>query len=159
MDNAASQGLPLVSDVAASFDTRRLFDRVPHYSLREVPPFHCARYARYIARDLFGKNYAPADAWNLRYHNGLTLDVTDDIESLVHSGQLKPGMIVGIYNPRSCNNQRKDEIRQPIRYSHVAVFLGASLFAHQFSFWARLDTSKQIQMMDFRFREVIDSLS
>jgi len=98
--------------------------KAPHY--KNIPPGYCARYATTASKKMFGKEYENHEAWNLRYKNKIVenLDSIGELKELVINGKLEPGMIIGIYNPKSNKNKRKDLTHNKIKYSHVMVYAG-----------------------------------
>ncbi len=95
-----------------------------------IPDNWCSHYAKRVAKDLFGKIYPEkTDAWNLRYackvvarsEKGIS---EEKLSKLAETGVLKPGMLLGVYNPRSRYNERKDKTGKQLEYSHVVVYLG-----------------------------------
>ena len=109
----------------------------PVYDSKTLPSSHCARYVRMSAKYLFGKDYPFGDAWDLRNENGvgeIRVESYDALRELSKNGKLKPGMVLGIYNPKSnYNSQAKNS---GAGYTHVALFLGEKdgtlYFADQF---------------------------
>lgn len=106
---------------------------------RGVPtsPPNCARYSRFASEDIFGLKYnydedvkpVKRGAWNYRHYNegivsmekGFSLD---SLEKLVDSRIIQPGMLVGIYNPKSKYRNGKDVKGDKRAYTHIGVFLG-----------------------------------
>ena len=98
---------------------------VPVYKLGVVPNLNCARYARLVSFDLFGKEFNAGDAWNLRYHNE-TLPVVD-FEKQYWKGEINPGDLAGIRRRASNYKDYLDEIGSAVPYTHAAVFLGEDI--------------------------------
>ncbi|MEK6916075.1 MAG: hypothetical protein AABW89_06050 [Nanoarchaeota archaeon] len=101
-----------------------------------VPANMCSRYARLAAEDIFGIQYPRADAWDIR--NDLRIEEISvknklDLERLENEGRLRPGMLVGFFNPNSkYNGQARDA---GAGYTHVALYLGEDgdlIFADKF---------------------------
>ena len=113
-------------------------NNVPIYSFDIVPPSHCSLYVRLAAREIFGINMTPADAWNRRYFDEIVTSTKDEpINQLVSEGKVSPGMLLGIYNPKSLYKTKSDKTGDKIRYTHLALFLGTNRYgegfiAHQF---------------------------
>jgi len=102
-----------------------VFREGPVYSDEQVPANICSRYVRLAAKDLFGIEYPSADAWDIRDDSRvkeIRLDGTNSLEWLIDSGNLKPGMLVGVYNPTSRYNQRASQ--DGAGYTHVMLYLG-----------------------------------
>ena len=113
------------------------FREGPIYSDSQVPANMCSRYVRFAAKELFGLNYPSADAWDIRYAldiNEIKIDSANTLEKLARDGKLKPGMMVGVYNPTSRYNSRAKE--DGAGYTHVMLYLGQKdgelLFADKF---------------------------
>ena len=96
------------------------------YSDSEVPVNMCSRYARLAARDMFGINYPSADAWDIRDDSKVSKiplnNSQKEIISLVVRDILKPGMLIGVYNPKSAYNARAKE--DGAGYTHVMLYIG-----------------------------------
>lgn len=155
-----------VLPVKTVYDGKTRALNVPVYSeisQSKIP--QCARYARSIAKDLFGKKYRPEDAWDLQYANRVVASVgeEDSLEKLADKGTLKPGMMVGVFNPDSKYNSRKDRNGRPVRYTHVITYLGDDpqtsepLFADQFGKQTRVQTEEELRDGGLIPRQIIDS--
>lgn len=96
----------------------------PIYSQSEVPAGMCSRYVRKAALDVFGIQYPSADAWDMR--NSLNIDEikvnSEKLIQLAKDGTLKPGMILGIYYPKSHYNVRAE--KAGAGYTHLGIYLG-----------------------------------
>lgn len=103
---------------------------IPVYDEYSVPKNYCSRYIRFAAKDIFGLEYPKKDAWNQRYHNHIVAELKEEsqLEKLVCEGKIKPGEIIGVYNPKSLYNLRKDEADKKVEYTHVALYLGTNCF-------------------------------
>ncbi|MCX6750843.1 MAG: hypothetical protein NTZ83_05275, partial [Candidatus Pacearchaeota archaeon] len=86
--------------------------RVPYF---RISSGNCSEYAKKSAHKLFGKEYVwdkkkhdAGAAWNLRYYNPVIneIDSIGEIKELIIEGNLKPGMILGMYNPKSKYNRK-----------------------------------------------------
>lgn len=140
--------------------------KAPVYSSEQVPAFNCSRYARLASKELFGKEYQRADAWNLRYHDKVVQSLgTNTLDNLYDSGTLKPGMIVGVFNPKSKYNDKLDESGKKVKYTHVILFVGEEKvngkrelkFAHQFGKNFYLESAQAITNRGLSPIEVLDS--
>jgi cell wall-associated NlpC family hydrolase len=99
------------------------YNEGPIYSETVVPPMMCSRYVRLAAHDLFGINYPQADAWNLRSKNDIEeIPINNNLEELVKAGKVKPGMIIGTYNPTSKYNDVAK--KAGAGYTHVLIYIG-----------------------------------
>ena len=116
--------------------------RVPVYSLTDVKPLECSRYARLAAEEMFDKKFSATAAWNRRYQDRIAIS-SDEINNdhflgeLVSQGKLKPGMILGVHNPESHYGKELDQTGNRVKYTHNLVYLGVGkegtpLFANQF---------------------------
>lgn len=110
-------------------------EEIPKYKLQNN---RCAAYVRKAAEDLFKKKYSPADAWNMRYVNRVTgqMEGLTNLEDLEKLQKLTPGSIVGLMNPQSKYKNRADSQGNPVKYTHVVLYLGEQggkhYIAHQF---------------------------
>jgi hypothetical protein len=155
-----------VIPVATTYQGHSQALKIPVYteiSASKTP--QCAKYARHVAKDVFGKTYQPDDAWDLQYKNKVVAQVSrrTTLEKLADRGILRPGMMVGIYNPRSDFNSGRDEKGKPREYTHVIVYLGDDpktsepLFADQFGQDTRVKTEKQLKRTGLVPREILNS--
>ncbi|PIN93907.1 hypothetical protein COU54_01185 [Candidatus Pacearchaeota archaeon CG10_big_fil_rev_8_21_14_0_10_31_24] len=135
--------------------------KVPVYSFDEVPAGYCARYARLVAESLFEEKFVPENAWNLRYSNKVVKDLDrNNLANLIRDGEIKPGMILGIYNPNSLNNLRSDKSGRKIKYSHVGLYLGTNSFgeglvAHQYIKDTKVESISDLELEGLILKEVI----
>lgn len=115
------------------------FPREPlHFS--QIPKGnYCMMYARLAAEKLFGKKFNPGDAWDAAHRNrsvwrGETTHA-NDIHAIV-----KPGQIIGMYNPGSKYNSRGRE------YTHTALYIGFSEGKH----WImqRIGTNDRLESLE-----------
>ncbi|MBP7708762.1 hypothetical protein KA107_03680 [Candidatus Pacearchaeota archaeon] len=110
-----------------TFESEAGVKAAPKYN---IPDNHCAQYARQAAKDLFGKIYPRADAWNMRYDSKIVArsekGISEEkLSKLAEAGVLKPGMILGVYNPRSTYNGHTDKTGNKLEYSHVVIYTGS----------------------------------
>jgi hypothetical protein len=128
----------------------------------KVKPNHCARYAIQASNKLFGKEYNYEDAWNLRYSNKILKEIRSFQE--VNWDSIPEGTILGVYNPKSNYNKRKDKKNKKIKYSHVVLYVGNDnkenpWFIHQ---WGKEIEKISIEgLLEKKLRpiEIIDSKS
>lgn len=119
--------------------------RIPAAPIFSLQPSMCAQYARLAAQELFGLEYSKSNAWDRIYEDELITEVEGPLVNYIERQFLVPGNIVGVFNPRSVHNFRKDRKGRPVRYTHNALYLGAGdingdgetgdseiFFAHQF---------------------------
>ncbi len=111
--------------------------RIPVYD--DTRPGYCAQYIRKLSEDLDGRSFPPTHAWNVRYlelEYFVSLNVDSFLE-LSKSGKLEEGMVIGIRNPNSKHNSRKDETGNKVMYTHLARYCGNSnegpLIAHNYN--------------------------
>ncbi|MEK6892714.1 MAG: hypothetical protein AABX07_00770 [Nanoarchaeota archaeon] len=134
--------------------------KIPRYNLFKIPPGNCARYAKNVARDVFGLRYDSANAWDLRYKNKIVTSANNEqLDDLVKRGDLKPGMLVGVYNPKSAHINDLDATGNKVAYTHMIVYLGKSdgklRFAHQFKTKFEIFGQDDLSKRGLEAREVI----
>ncbi len=146
--------------------------KLPYY--HNIPPGFCSQYAKTVAKNLFNKEYVweknkpnSGAAWNLRYSNEVVekLDSLGEIKELIINDVLKPGMLVGIYNPKSRHNNKKDLKGNKVDYTHVMLYVGIDKkgepeFFHQIgSKIERINLSKirDFEQKGWKVIEVIDA--
>ena len=137
---------------------------VPTYNLIKLRPGSCSKYVRMAAKELFGKNYDSSNAWNRKYHDSIVskIDNNEELNSLEQLGELKPGMIVGVYVPTSSYNGIEDELGKKVGYTHVMLYLGKGkdgnlLFAEQFRTKVRIRNLEEMNEDNLVAREVLDA--
>ncbi len=108
-----------------------------------IPSEQCSRYAKEASKLNYGtkwpssKAMAPkhkgkwqntGDAWNLQYFSPTESIPQENpyrkLDSLSIVGNLKPGMLVLVHNPKSKWNKRKDLMGNPIETSHAILYVG-----------------------------------
>ncbi len=117
--------LVLAGSIYAQNPRENKIPEAPIYTVSEVPSNYCSRYAKLAAKELYGIDYPSADAWKLRDAENIDeikLNDKINLETLVKDGKLKPGMLVGMYYPKSKYNER-DEVKKA-GYTHVLVYIG-----------------------------------
>jgi len=136
---------------------------VPVFSRFKLTPGSCSGYARRVASELFGKDFSHANAWDRRYVDNVVCGVETNVEleALERFETLKPGMIVGVFYPRSYYNGAKDMEGNPVAYTHNLVYLGRDktgelTFAEQFGVNTRTRTLAEFSDHGFEAREIID---
>jgi hypothetical protein len=152
-------------EISESNDVRTL--NIPVYSLNDVKPGNCAGYVRNASKQIFRKDYAKTAAWDRRYHDRVIvpfgeLHKGDKLEELVDRGKLKPGMIIGVYNPGSTHNGELDETGNILKYTHNILYLGKDKdgkmkFANQFGKETLVVDSEWMNSKGIIPREVIDA--
>lgn len=135
----------------------------------KLPPSRCSKYMRKSAKSLFGKEYVPADAWDLQYNNKEVHQIkeNENMEDLIIKGVLKPGMVIGAKWPvkdiRKYGNKGKDIKGKPIEYTHVVGYLGFNKdkepeFLHQWGSKKEKATQKELEeKYKIEFVEILDS--
>ena len=90
-----------------------------------IPEALCARYAREVAAQLFGRRYEPHHAWDFRYNYETTpVRGFRHLREMHRRGRLLQGYLVGFYNPNSSYLSQRDRNGSVVAYTHVAAFLG-----------------------------------
>lgn len=135
---------------------------VPTFNPIKLGAGNCSGYARRVAEEMFGKKYSFANAWDRRYKDRVVCEVedNDDLRGLADGGVLKPGMLVGVFYPRSHYNDVKDMKGHPVKYTHMVVYIGEDpngepLFVEQFGVGTRERTLSQFDDHDLEAREII----
>lgn len=98
---------------------------VPVFPLSEDMSGMCAKYARLASKELFGRHFSISPAWNRRYFDRrVSSEVGASLVPWVSNGTLQPGMILGVFNPRSNFLRTPDACGREAPYTHNALFLG-----------------------------------
>lgn len=123
---------------------------------------NCALRACEIAEHHFGKHYEPSAAWDRKY-----LDVVvargDDLalEALISQDVVTPGMLVGMYNPKSSYLDGVDMNGQQRAFTHIVVYLGKkdgnALFAHQYGPEISVVTENGLRALGLTSKYVFDT--
>lgn len=115
----------------------------PWYPLT-VQAGQCARYARLGAQDVFGIIYPRADAWKMRYQDGVSgiqVNSNEDLRRLASQGMLNGGSLIGFNYPHTRESNRELAHQNGVDYTHLALFLemkdGKLYFADKFGPWTR----------------------
>lgn len=105
---------------------------VPVYSNTELPYDHCSAFVRMAAKDIFGKDYVRANAWDRIYSENIVAKINSfgELRELSDLDILKPGMIVGIKNFLSKYSGKPDKNGNPREYTHVMLSLGKDQYGH-----------------------------
>jgi hypothetical protein len=141
--------------------------QIPIYSLESVNAGNCSKYVRLCADETFDKTFSRNSAWNRRYHDKVIVPfgeirTFEDLECLANEGKLKPGMIIGVYNPSSTHNGELDERGSILKYTHNLLYLGKTfdekmLFCHQYGKTSEVSDIAGLKARNLRPREVIDT--
>ena len=141
--------------------------KVPVYSPEIVPKGYCSRYVRLADKDLFNVSVPACDAWNMRYDMLLAEEFSDDWEKdiavTVERNEIKPGMLTGIFYPKSRHLEKKDEKGSKVKYTHIALFIGidkngASVFAEKFGKRTQLTLPKDFASRGMRIIEILNPI-
>jgi hypothetical protein len=153
-----------VIPIEVSYDGEERRLQVPVYREFLTGGPKCAAYVRLAAQDLFGKHYNRADAWNLRYKNLVVADVKERLlKTFSAEGVLRPGMIVGLFNQASRYNHKTDENGDPVRYTHVGLYLGDDTLTNnpqildQWHNDTRIQSESALRASGLVPREILDS--
>ena len=144
--------------------------KLPYFN---IIPSHCSEYAKKAAKKLFNKEYVwdkekknGGAAWNLRYYNPIIeqLDSIGEIKELIIDGRLKQGMIIGMYNPKSPHNRKKDVTGNKVEYTHIMTYGGINKreieFFHQLGSKierANLNRIKELENKGWKVIEVLNA--
>ena len=128
--------------------------KAPRYRIQSN---HCSEYSQRAAKEIYGKNYSRGNAWDLGKNNQIVQEIkeTDDLIALADSGILKPGMIIGTYNPGSSVN------RKGRKYTHVVTYIGKNEdnqpeFIHQWGTIQEKMDLNELKQKKLRPVEIID---
>ena len=137
--------------ISATADGREL--HVPDYRLDGVK---CSQYARLTAQSIFGITYPMADAWNRPQVDEVVASVRNFDE--LRNTAIKPGMIVGLYNPSSQYNAEG----RP--FTHTGLYLGKNsndrpVFAHYYHNDSLVETDHQLAKRGLEPRVVLKAKS
>lgn len=149
--------------------------KIPIYI--HIPRSNCARVARTIAMEVFGKDYSTRvnygtgqrypNAWDYRYAyktkgllNSSIRELEEDINRLQINESLSPGILFGISNPDSPYKNERDIVGRRVSYTHLAVFLGKdeadrSFFAEQLDDKIQIVSAREVSKRGHKFVETI----
>jgi len=121
------------------------FDSIPSLAKFKLRSLNCSRYVNMAAQKHYGEvdSFPQRDAWNMRYASKIvaklkTKNKYDEMEGLREEGILRPGMVLGVYNPFSIYRNTLDETGHKAKYTHVLLYVGKDkegklLFDHQWN--------------------------
>lgn len=121
------------------------FDSIPALAKFKLESLNCSKYVQLAAQEHYGEvdSFPQRDAWNMRYASKIvaklkTKNKYDEMEVLREEGVLKPGMVLGVYNPFSIYRNTLDESGHKAKYTHVMLYVGKDeegnlLFDHQWN--------------------------
>lgn len=121
------------------------YDSIPALAKFKLNSLNCARYVQKAAQKYYGEidSFPQRDAWNMRYASEIVVQLTSkdkyrEIKDLREEGILRPGMILGLYNPKSKYRNTLDESGKKAKYTHVVLYVGKDkngnlLFDHQWN--------------------------
>jgi hypothetical protein len=121
------------------------FDSIPALSKFKLESLNCSKYVQLAAQEHYGSvdSFPQRDAWNMRYASKIvaklkTKNKYNEMEVLREEGILKPGMVLGVYNPFSIYRNTLDESGHKAKYTHVMLYVGKDkdgnlLFDHQWN--------------------------
>jgi len=161
-----SSSIPVLLDL----EGKEVRIQAPVFSPESIRAGDCSRYARYVAKILFGKNFAICDGWDRRYLDRIVCEIREEgIMGLAEREALTPGQIIGISYPQSRHKDTLDLTRNKAKYTHNALYLGRRpnlnnndladllLFAEQFITETRVVTARQIYEKGLIPLEVLDT--
>lgn len=137
---------------------------VPVYNHIKLKSGNCSGYVRLAAKDIFGEEYQPETAAWDRRHKDMPICKVERNEQLVElaeQGILQPGMIVGVFYPRSTHLNEMGMDGEKVPYTHNMLYLGRNdegklVFAEQFG-RIRTRTLEQFAENGLEAREIIAS--
>lgn len=121
------------------------FDSIPSLAKFRLQSLNCSKYVRLAAQEYYGEvdSFPQRDAWNMRYASKIVAKLKsknkyEEMESLREEGVLRPGMVLGVYNPFSNHRNDIDEQGHRAKYTHVLLYVGKDkdgelLFDHQWN--------------------------
>ncbi|MCH8519197.1 MAG: hypothetical protein LAT82_00390 [Nanoarchaeota archaeon] len=137
----------------------------------DMRAYRCAEHSRRSAADLYGINFIPGNAWDFAGNNAISASFTDSgnrrasaistqertsfetqTVNAINSGQMNPGDVVTVWNPRS-NYARHDT-------THTLLFRGVNqqgqpIFDHQWGSRFEQITMDEVLNRNLRPRAVV----
>lgn len=143
-------------------------DSIPRFvKYKSLKPGSCSLYVLLAGKDLFDKEYTWSDSWDRRYNDKLLKAIDkekpfEEIKNLIEDKTLKPGMVLGVYNPGSGENYKKDSRGKLRKYTHVLLYVGKDktgdyVFFHNYGRVQEKITLDDAKKRGFVPREIIDS--
>ncbi|HLD15953.1 MAG TPA: hypothetical protein VJB94_05250 [Candidatus Nanoarchaeia archaeon] len=124
---------------------------------RGLKSFSCSRFARLEAEKRFGIKYQPAHAWDRKYTDNVINLEGKTLDERFDEGVLKPGMIVGLFNPNSLFLNGTDKKGNLRAYTHVALCLARSQYTHQYGSEIRIDNEDELKNLGLSPVEILAS--
>ena len=146
------------------------YDSLPTFAKFKMDTLNCSQYVRRAAQEYYGQvdSFPQRKAWDMRYASNIVAkfkekDKYQEIESLREEGTLRPGMILGVYNPKSKYNNVLDETCHKAKYTHVLLYVGKDkdgelLFDHQWDEKILRVNSNWLKKKGLRPVEILDPL-
>jgi len=120
---------PVIGGNTLDTHVENLLD-VPH--INGLKPFQCALYVK-KAGDKLGFDYNLEDVWNWEYSNRSVAEIEDPEQ--LYDLNIKPGMTITFYHPRSNYKNRLDKEGKKVNSTHIALVRGYKdgkiIIAHQ----------------------------
>lgn len=142
--------------------------KTPLFNEIKLKPLMCSSYARQASEEMFGKKFSKgSDAWDRRYIDKLVDKVSNQtVYEKIDQGVLKPGMIVGVFNPKSTHLNDIDMMGfkvGDVSYTHNMVYIGQrksdgeAMFCDEFGSTKRVIGMKDIEKKGLSLKEIIDT--
>ncbi|MFH1365240.1 MAG: hypothetical protein ABIH28_01500 [archaeon] len=129
---------------------------VPRYSIEQLPPYNCARYARLSSHFIFGKEFPVAHAWQMREKTIVVsrLNENSQMTRLIEKKIISPGMLLGVFCEDSMYlNERRS-------YTHLGLYIGQQsknpLILEQFGEEIRLADLRCYALEGLKIKEVLN---
>lgn len=137
----------------------------------DMAPYRCAEHSRRAGKQLYDKDYNGANAWDFSGRNVLAGTFTDpgarrsnhispqeansfqsQTISAINSGQMRPGDVVTVWNPRS--NYRHHDVTHTLLFRGVNS-QGQPVFDHQWGSRFEQITLNDVMARNLRPREIV----
>ncbi len=129
-DSIRKSNLEKTLDISGEFNIPE-HDSIPALAKFKLNSLSCAKYVQKAAQKYYGEvdSFPQRDSWNMRYASTIVAkfkekDKYQELNTLREEGILRPGMILGVYNPRSAYNDTLDEKGNKAKYTHVLIYVG-----------------------------------
>lgn len=146
---------------------KQRIDEIPEAIKYKTDGENCSEYVRKAGKILYNKLYSYTDAWNRQYAENIKFELKEgkeknQLDSLRDYNTIKPGMILGAYNPNSYrNNTIRDWKNKKPKYTHVLLYAGRDssrthYFLHEWGINQEKITLEELKKLKLKPIEILD---
>lgn len=164
---AFSAEAPKTTENFNELQNKQRIDKIPKAIQYKTSGENCSEYVRLTGKILYDKLYSYTDAWNRQYAENIKFKFEEgkekkQLDSLRDYNIIKPGMILGAYNPNSHrNNSIRDWKNKKPKYTHVLLYAGRDssrthYFLHEWGINQEKITLEELKKLKLKPIEILD---